>query len=570
METYTREDFLRSHTNYVGRFTEPDMVKTANTLAVVIQDLETAADTLNAHAHRFDSKTGNVSNGYRSLVKVSLVLRYRCMEALDLGQEEDSTTKIRNWVSAVTCYTKVLVLADKIHKICPDNLYPTQDADLIAKYRELSAEVTDLDLSPLYGEALSFHFEDSCRNALYPLAVSFASMGDIYGGSVASKLKRLKDSGYCWEYMTDSKALGEQIVHTSRHQQVHFVKSFFNVTENRFVAKMRFLPSISTSYLHRLYFEDRTIEKLDGTRISVPKPSSHISQNYVPVRLVSSFRTRQMLGSCTNCSVFCRCSVRGDPSPYIIFHVHGGGFVSQTSQSHEDYLRQWSTKLNVPILSVDYSLAPEAPYPRALEEVLYSYCWMVENPLLLGTTAHKIIVVGDSAGGNFSAGLTLKCLELGIRVPDSLVLSYANLICQFSPSPSRLLTLIDPLLMFGSLIRCMNAYQDPSYLTSLPRTFQDELTALNFTRDIYLSPFLADKELLARFPDTLLISSDMDPCLDEAIEFSNKLLDAGVAVDLEVMSGLPHGFLSFAPLSTRCQRGLDKVTNLIKEKINRL
>lgn len=70
----------------------------------------------------------------------------------------------------------------------------------------------------------------------------------------------------------------------------------------------------------------------------------------------------------------------------LLFHCHGGGFTSQSSQSHECYLRHWAKQLEVPILSVDYSLAPQAPYPRALEEVTFAYCWALKNHNLLGST----------------------------------------------------------------------------------------------------------------------------------------------------------------------------------------
>lgn len=60
--------------------------------------------------------------------------------------------------------------------------------------------------------------------------------------------------------------------------------------------------------------------------------------------------------------------------------------MAQSSKSHECYLRQWAKDIDVPILSVDYSLAPQAPYPRALEEVTYAYCWALKNCHLLGST----------------------------------------------------------------------------------------------------------------------------------------------------------------------------------------
>lgn len=62
------------------------------------------------------------------------------------------------------------------------------------------------------------------------------------------------------------------------------------------------------------------------------------------------------------------------------------------------YLREWADKLDVPILSVDYRLAPKAAFPRALEEVFYAYCWALQNAELLGSTGENIVFVGDSAG----------------------------------------------------------------------------------------------------------------------------------------------------------------------------
>lgn len=91
-----------------------------------------------------------------------------------------------------------------------------------------------------------------------------------------------------------------------------------------------------------------------------------------------------------------KCGASPAPATGLLFHCHGGGFVAQSSKSHEIYLREWAVHLNIPILSIDYSLAPEAPFPRALEEVFYAYCWALQNCQLLGTTAEKVIF----AGGN--------------------------------------------------------------------------------------------------------------------------------------------------------------------------
>ncbi|KAK3749309.1 hypothetical protein QZH41_020091, partial [Actinostola sp. cb2023] len=142
----------------------------------------------------------------------------------------------------------------------------------------------------------------------------------------------------------------------------------------------------------------------------------------------------------------------------LIFHIHGGGFVSQSSKSHEMYLRVWARELNVPIISVDYSLAPEAPFPRALEECFFAYAWAVKNADKLGTTAQYLCVVGDSAGGNLSVAVCMRAAEYGIRRPDSLLTAYSPFNVQYVPSPSRLLSLLDPLLPSGILSACLGAY----------------------------------------------------------------------------------------------------------------
>lgn len=145
-------------------------------------------------------------------------------------------------------------------------------------------------------------------------------------------------------------------------------------------------------------------------------------------------------------------------SPFLMIQCHGGGFVAQSSKSHETYLRDWAKQLNIPIFCIDYSLAPKAPYPRALEECVYAYSWALLNAYKLGSTADKVILVGDSAGGNLMIALTMKAIELRIRKPDAVLAIYTPVLVEFVPSPSRLLCLMDPLLPFGFMMRCLKAY----------------------------------------------------------------------------------------------------------------
>jgi len=69
--------------------------------------------------------------------------------------------------------------------------------------------------------------------------------------------------------------------------------------------------------------------------------------------------------------------------------------VATSSNAHLVYLKTWAKGIGAPILSIDYSLSPEAPYPRALHEAFYSYVWALKNAALLGSTAQKVILAGE-------------------------------------------------------------------------------------------------------------------------------------------------------------------------------
>lgn len=80
--------------------------------------------------------------------------------------------------------------------------------------------------------------------------------------------------------------------------------------------------------------------------------------------------------------------------------MHGGGFFSESPDGHAIYLKTWANELNAPILSIDYSLAPQNAYPEALDQCFYIYCMALKQPQRFGWTGEKIVFTGDSAGGN--------------------------------------------------------------------------------------------------------------------------------------------------------------------------
>ena len=91
----------------------------------------------------------------------------------------------------------------------------------------------------------------------------------------------------------------------------------------------------------------------------------------------------------------------------IIIHIHGGGFVTMSSDHHQTYTRQWVKDIGIPVFMISYRLSPECRYPGALDDCWQAYNWIVEYCKdALGIEPEKIFLSGDSAGGNLVVALT--------------------------------------------------------------------------------------------------------------------------------------------------------------------
>jgi hormone-sensitive lipase len=137
----------------------------------------------------------------------------------------------------------------------------------------------------------------------------------------------------------------------------------------------------------------------------------------------------------------------------VILHVHGGGFISMSSASHQTYTRVWANEIGIPVFSVDYRLAPADAFPAAINDVWQVYYWIVLHAeTFLGIKPEKIFVVGDSAGGNLVSALTVMAIKRGFRVPDAMIMCYPALnLSKTVFTPSHLLAIDDPILPYAFL-----------------------------------------------------------------------------------------------------------------------
>lgn len=237
----------------------------------------------------------------------------------------------------------------------------------------------------------------------------------------------------------------------------------------------------------------------------------------------------------------------------LIIHFHGGGFVSQSSESHAVYMKEWCAEVaDAVLVSIDYKLAPEYKFPTALYECVYAYIWALQNAKRLGCLCDRVVFAGDSAGGNLAVATALKIAELGMRGPDGICIAYPALYVSLAVSPSRLLSFFDPLLPLSVLELCVKSY--------LPEGKLEKGRECSL-----LSPVVAKEEELRRLPRVCMVCGSLDPLLDDAVMFVQRLkaVDGRNEDVLRVYESMPHGFLNLIQVNETARKGMRFMANHI-------
>ena len=221
----------------------------------------------------------------------------------------------------------------------------------------------------------------------------------------------------------------------------------------------------------------------------------------------------------------------GDTLPLLLF-MHGGGFVLGNLDSHDEMARILTANTGCVTVAVDYRLAPEHPFPAAVDDCFAALNWAVANAIELGADASRVAVIGDSAGGNLAAVTALRARDENGPILTGQVLIYpsVNLTAPMLPAPDGRFYILSPetrKFFNGAYLR------EPAH-ASLP----------------YVSPALADD--LRGLPPTLLITAEYDPLCSQGETLAARLQHAGVATVLTRYDGAIHGFATF-PVPMRDQ-----------------
>lgn len=228
---------------------------------------------------------------------------------------------------------------------------------------------------------------------------------------------------------------------------------------------------------------------------------------------------------------------RAHMKKYVILYCHGGGYSTGSSQ----YARTLTTKLamstSMDVLSFDYRLAPEYPYPAALEDAMTAWNYL----MLLGYGARDVIVAGDSAGGNLALALTHKLKGEGRILPRGLVLMspWTDLTASGKTHGSK--KEVDPVLNEEYIEQMICNYACGQNL-----------------ENPFISPIFGDFE---GFPSTYIQVGDNEILLSDATMLHKKMVKANVPVKIDIFKGMWHVF-QMSPFKTAYE-AMDKNAEFI-------
>ncbi len=208
----------------------------------------------------------------------------------------------------------------------------------------------------------------------------------------------------------------------------------------------------------------------------------------------------------------------------VVF-FHGGGFVICDLDSHDGFCRAMSRHTESVVVSVDYRLAPEHRAPAAAEDAFAAYSWVAEHAGELGVDAARVLVAGDSAGGNLAAVTALMCRERGAPMPSGQVLIYP---------------VIDPTFDTDSYRRYASGYVNTR--DAMEWYWQHYLDGALPTPEYLVAPGRAASH--EGLPPAVVVTAGFDVLHDEGVAYAQQLRAAKVAVLHRDYPGLFHGFVS--------------------------
>jgi monoterpene epsilon-lactone hydrolase len=228
------------------------------------------------------------------------------------------------------------------------------------------------------------------------------------------------------------------------------------------------------------------------------------------------------------------------PGRHILF-LHGGGFIAGSPSLYRQLTWRIASAARASVVSLDYRLAPEHPFPAALDDAVAAYRWLLAQ----GAAPQRVAVMGDSAGGGLALSLLLRLRDEGVPLPAAAV--------ALSPWTD--------LAMTGRSFTA-NALADPLLSAEQARRFVGYYLDGADPRSPYASPLYGEP---AGLPPTIIQVGSDEVLRDDAVRMAERMRAAGCRVELEIWPRMPHVWHLFAPVMPEAHHAITRIGEFVAE-----
>ncbi len=227
----------------------------------------------------------------------------------------------------------------------------------------------------------------------------------------------------------------------------------------------------------------------------------------------------------------------------VVLYLHGGGYVGGSPATHATITTRLADTAAARVFALDYRLAPEYPFPAALEDAWVTYWWLLTEQ---GLAPEQVVLAGDSAGGGLSIALLLALREAGMPLPAGVV----------AISPWLDLTLSGETLAVNASTDFLNS--------DILRTTASMYSAGHDAHDPLISPLYAD---LSGLPPLLIQAGSAEILLDDSRRLGTRAQAAGVDVALEVYEHMVHVWHFTWMLEPKARQALDAIGRFVRRRV---
>jgi acetyl esterase/lipase len=226
-----------------------------------------------------------------------------------------------------------------------------------------------------------------------------------------------------------------------------------------------------------------------------------------------------------------------------VLYLHGGGYCLGSLASHRALVARLSAEAKARVLSVDYRLAPEHPYPAAVDDAVAAYRWLLSE----GVAADRIAIAGDSAGGGLTLATLLALKDAGDALPAAAVPLSPWTDLEGTGESVRTRAAVDLMIQADRLKESADLYANGVDL-----------------REPRLSPLHGDYTGL---PPLLIQVGDAEVLLDDATRVAAIATGAGVDVTLEVWDEMPHVFQAFIGILPEADKAVARIGEWVRQQV---